>query len=86
MTRRKLLGAVLTLMAGCAVSVFGKARFKMKIIAHRCVGCRDCHRICPVGAIVIHRGKANIDQTACTSCMLCESVCSYGAVERCEKL
>jgi indolepyruvate ferredoxin oxidoreductase alpha subunit len=84
MTRRKMIGALVALVAGCAFSVFGKSKHRLKVIAQRCVGCSDCYKICPVeNALVMRRGKAIINQTECTSCMLCESVCSYGAIERC---
>lgn len=86
MTRRSLLKAAAILFAGLVTGTAGKSKHRLRILPFRCVGCRDCWRICPVdNALIMRRGKAVINQTECNSCMLCESVCSYGAIERCEK-
>ncbi|MFC1963970.1 2Fe-2S iron-sulfur cluster-binding protein [Chloroflexota bacterium] len=53
----------------------------------KCVGCRDCVIICPVGIFEIRkvRGKNKavaVDQAICcgTTCKMCVIWCSYGAI------
>jgi len=86
MNRRSLLklllgaGAVLALPAAAA-----KSTKIFSVIQSRCVGCKDCERVCPVAAVSFVRGKAVIDMESCNGCGICPAVCSYGAIEQCEK-
>ncbi len=45
-----------------------------------CVGCGDCVKICPVGAVSLQNGKAVIDQNMCIDCKLCVTGCKYNAI------
>ena len=45
-----------------------------------CVGCGTCVDICPVGAISMVDGKAQIDATLCTGCGVCTQLCKFGAL------
>jgi Fe-S-cluster-containing hydrogenase component 2 len=83
MTRRSLLKFFLVLTVPLAASAKKPARI-FRVIATRCVGCKDCWGVCPVGAIDMVRGKALIDPETCTGCRRCKAVCSYGAVGQCE--
>lgn len=83
MTRRSLLKFFLTLTLPLSVSAQKSSRVFV-VIANRCVGCKDCWGICPVGAIDMVRGKALIDPETCTGCRKCKAVCSYGAIGQCE--
>jgi ferredoxin len=47
-----------------------------------CVGCGDCVKHCPTGAISLVGGKALIDQAICIDCGLCIKTCNYQAVRR----
>ncbi|MGM0443386.1 MAG: monomeric [FeFe] hydrogenase [Fibrobacterota bacterium] len=47
-----------------------------------CRGCvaRPCANNCPVDAITIRRGRAEIDDERCINCGKCQKVCPYNAV------
>lgn len=47
---------------------------------NKCIGCRACVNICPVGAISMQNGKAVIDQNKCTHCGKCFDVCPQKAI------
>lgn len=47
-----------------------------------CVGCEACVAVCPVGAIDMTEGKADINQDTCISCGACISECPVGAISR----
>ncbi len=49
----------------------------------KCVGCMECVRVCPTGAMdgdLSKRKKAVIDQDACVGCTLCEKQCKFDAI------
>lgn len=86
MNRRGMLKTFVAALAGSALPAIAREKYRLRILSYRCVGCRDCYRVCPKAeAIVIRRGKAVINEDECNHCMRCETVCSYGAIERCEK-
>lgn len=37
----------------------------------KCIGCESCIAVCPVGALNMVDGKANIDQDTCIACGAC---------------
>ena len=45
-----------------------------------CLGCGLCAQNCPLGAIYVFGGQAEIDQSKCNSCALCMEVCPQGAI------
>jgi len=47
-----------------------------------CVGCGACVEVCPVGAISLLEGKAQVNGALCTDCGACLQVCSTGALSR----
>ena len=53
---------------------------KPSVIEHRCSGCAECKKICPVGAISISSETAKIDHDICIECMCCHEVCRFDAI------
>ncbi len=47
----------------------------------RCIGVRECLRICPEKALVLRPDGMKIDRTRCTSCGLCAEACPAAALE-----
>lgn len=45
-----------------------------------CIGCEACIAICPVGAIEMKDGKADINKDICVSCGVCVSECPVEAI------
>jgi ferredoxin len=64
------------LMLGAAVSS------KPQVNRSACVGCGDCVKNCPTGAISLRGERAVIDQTLCIDCGFCVKTCNYNAVRR----
>ena len=46
----------------------------------KCIGCGICIRQCPVNAISMKEGKAEIDMDKCIKCGKCHDVCPQEAV------
>jgi MinD superfamily P-loop ATPase len=69
------------------VPVMFRAEYVAEIDPGRCVGCRQCMRVCQFGAIVYSAAteKASIDQTRCYGCGICRSVCKTDAVQLAER-
>ena len=47
----------------------------------KCIGCESCVAVCPVGALSMVDGKANIDQDTCIACGACIGECPVEAIE-----
>ena len=52
----------------------------------QCNGCGICVDTCPTDAIVLHAGKAHIEQIFCHGCRVCMSVCPQGAILEAERV
>jgi uncharacterized protein len=77
-------GSIKNLSMGCA-SIAGKmeqhAAAKPEVKTDNCVGCRQCYRVCPVGAISMVNHKAVIDYDICIGCGQCVAACNYNAMK-----
>lgn len=49
--------------------------------AKKCITCGACVSICPVGAIKIVKGKAEINTKKCIKCGSCSQFCPVSAIE-----
>jgi uncharacterized Fe-S center protein len=47
---------------------------------NKCTGCQICLKECPVDAIFMHDGKAQIDMDKCIRCGKCHEICRLEAV------
>ena len=45
-----------------------------------CIACEECVAICPVGAVQIQEGKAQITPKTCLSCGACLRECPEDAI------
>lgn len=50
----------------------------------KCVGCRECSRVCPMEAIEIIDKKAVVNKDDCVNCKSCIKVCKFIALEEIE--
>ena len=62
-----------------AVEAGGESR-AVQFDPEKCVGCGNCARACPLGAISLQDGKAVVDPKACRGCRVCTSACPTGAI------
>lgn len=46
-----------------------------------CVGCGACTMTCPVEAIKLVNGTAQVDPAKCISCGACVATCPVGAIK-----
>ncbi len=53
--------------------------FQMELDQSKCVGCKQCHRSCPMGVKVTQ----NIRSPECIHCGKCKSACPKGAITTC---
>ena len=49
--------------------------------AQKCITCGACVSICPVGAITIVKGKAQINPKKCIKCGGCQQFCPVSAID-----
>lgn len=53
-------------------------------IHNKCTGCKECIRICPANAILMHPDKKNhvvLTDSKCIRCFCCSEVCQYDAID-----
>ncbi len=77
-------GAIKNMAMGCA-SIAGKQEqhsdAQPRVKTENCIGCRQCYRACPVGAISMENKKAVINYETCIGCGQCVAACNYEAME-----
>ena len=52
----------------------------MKVDRDKCLGCQACVTMCPVQAISMKGGKAEINKKKCIKCGTCAQICPVGAI------
>jgi Pyruvate/2-oxoacid:ferredoxin oxidoreductase delta subunit len=67
---------------GLDMPVMFRAEYIGEVDPERCVGCRECIRLCQFGAIGFSAltGKCFIDRTKCYGCGVCRSACKQEAI------
>jgi NAD-dependent dihydropyrimidine dehydrogenase PreA subunit len=78
---RLLLWRLLTLPIYWGWRLIGRRISGKSFIAdERCIGCSECARRCPTGAIVMERGRPRW-RWHCENCLRCAGTCPRGAVQ-----
>lgn len=52
----------------------------LKIHKERCTGCGQCVHTCPVEALLLEKGKVQVDRVLCTICSMCVDSCPFQAL------
>jgi glycyl-radical enzyme activating protein len=50
-------------------------------LENRCIGCKKCAEVCPVGAHIFNNGHHIFNRAKCDACGKCVEVCLSGALE-----
>ena len=56
------------------------AKPQLNFLAHKCVQCRACESVCPIGAHHFEGETHRIDRAACRACGKCVEVCPADAI------
>ena len=51
------------------------------MMSERCSGCGICTKVCPIGNIVLEKGKAKRLSQICDFCLACVHNCPFHAIE-----
>jgi len=75
-------GAVKNLAMGCAPRAGKQDQHcvRFEVDPKKCIGCSECLKVCPVGAIAMTEKKAVIDKAVCIGCGECLTVCPKKAM------
>jgi uncharacterized protein (DUF362 family)/Pyruvate/2-oxoacid:ferredoxin oxidoreductase delta subunit len=68
--------------AGHLVDAFSKhyLRPSPRVVQEACIGCRECHVICPADAIVMKKGHPSFILNKCIRCFCCQEICPAKAI------
>lgn len=58
-----------------------KASKKSPVVTEKCIGCGECEKICPKGAIKVEEEVARVDYSTCIRCFCCHEVCPEDAIK-----
>ena len=53
---------------------------KSPVVGKNCIGCGECEKICPKGAIKVREEVAGVDYSKCIRCFCCHEVCPEDAI------
>lgn len=77
-------GALKNLGMGCATragKLMQHSDISPIVYEDKCVGCGECEKVCPAGAIHIENNKSIINSLKCIGCASCIAVCPYSAID-----
>ena len=77
-TSSALVGKTPSFLSGFLINNFVDAR--PVVVKHKCTGCSECEKACPVQAIVVGSEVARVNNGICIKCMCCHEVCRYDAI------
>jgi hypothetical protein len=75
-------GAIKNLAMGCAPAAGKRDQHspRFAVDGKACIGCAECFKVCPAGAVTVKEKKANIDKAICIGCGECMTVCKSKAI------
>ncbi|MDW7670061.1 MAG: DUF362 domain-containing protein [Bacillota bacterium] len=69
-------------VAGRLVNAFSKQYLqpRPRVVQAACIGCRECHVICPAEAITMGKRYPSFDLGKCIRCFCCQEICPAKAI------
>jgi ferredoxin len=78
---KKKLSLLIVLL--CVIILLGAVWVsKPYVERYFCVGCGDCVKTCPTGAISLVSERAVIDNELCIDCGICVKTCNFQAIRK----
>lgn len=77
-------GALKNLGMGCATregKLMQHSDISPIVYENKCVGCGECEKVCPAGAIRIQNNKSVINSLKCIGCASCIAACPHVAID-----
>lgn len=62
-----------------------ESKTEIIFLLNKCIGCQDCMKSCPNGAITFSDQGLKRDNTKCSLCLECVNICPTGATEQAGK-
>ena len=73
----KLWGSKNELLSKIFTSMFAS---RPLVEREKCIGCAECQKVCPAGAIRMREKRAEIDKKKCIQCFCCQEFCPQGII------
>jgi uncharacterized protein (DUF362 family)/Pyruvate/2-oxoacid:ferredoxin oxidoreductase delta subunit len=69
-------------VAGALLEAFSSHYLKPRPVVQEkiCIGCQECHVICPAEAIQMHNNRPVFDLEKCIRCFCCQEICPVKAI------